>query len=160
MRTRLQEATEVGKVKKNYNWYNFVRLLPNWLSDRCFWCVNKVIDVLCSDLEVAHRYLEGKYEALKILQSKVERHTQIAATHIIATIVQMELQTPPPKQQMKQTLTVASWTNRLIIRVWSRYLCWKIGPIYFDRYWFDSRLLSKKIQLKIYIITCEPPSCC
>lgn len=50
---------------------------------------------MCSDLEVAHRYLEGKYEALKILQSKVERHTQIAATHIIATIVQMELQTPP-----------------------------------------------------------------
>lgn len=33
--------------------------------------VAKVIDVLLSELEVAHRYLEGKYEALKILQGKV-----------------------------------------------------------------------------------------
>uniref|UniRef100_A0A8C9XQH4 Coiled-coil domain containing 125 n=1 Tax=Sander lucioperca TaxID=283035 RepID=A0A8C9XQH4_SANLU len=30
----------------------------------------EVIDVLCCELEVAHRYLEGKYEALKILQGK------------------------------------------------------------------------------------------
>ncbi|KAK5931836.1 hypothetical protein CgunFtcFv8_003599 [Champsocephalus gunnari] len=30
----------------------------------------EVIEVLCSELEVAHRYLEGKYEALKILQGK------------------------------------------------------------------------------------------
>ncbi|XP_034727299.1 coiled-coil domain-containing protein 125 isoform X2 [Etheostoma cragini] len=30
----------------------------------------EVIDVLCGELEVAHRYLEGKYEALKILQGK------------------------------------------------------------------------------------------
>ncbi|XP_062240956.1 coiled-coil domain-containing protein 125 [Platichthys flesus] len=29
-----------------------------------------VIDVLCCELEVAHRYLEGKYQALKILQGK------------------------------------------------------------------------------------------
>lgn len=27
---------------------------------------------MCSELEVAHRYIEGKYEALKILQGKVE----------------------------------------------------------------------------------------
>lgn len=85
-----------------------------------------MIDVLCSDLEVAHRYLEGKYEALKILQSKVERHThtQIAATHTVATIVQMELQTPP-KQQMKQILTVASLVQISLL---------EISPIYFDRY--------------------------
>ncbi|XP_026198091.1 coiled-coil domain-containing protein 125 isoform X2 [Anabas testudineus] len=31
---------------------------------------SEVIDVLCCELEVAHRYLEGKYEALKILQAK------------------------------------------------------------------------------------------
>uniref|UniRef100_H2RXI5 Coiled-coil domain containing 125 n=1 Tax=Takifugu rubripes TaxID=31033 RepID=H2RXI5_TAKRU len=31
---------------------------------------SEVIDVLLSELEVAHRYLEGKYEALKILQGK------------------------------------------------------------------------------------------
>ncbi|XP_062273483.1 coiled-coil domain-containing protein 125 isoform X1 [Scomber scombrus] len=31
---------------------------------------SEVIDVLCCELEVAHRYLEGKYEALKILQGK------------------------------------------------------------------------------------------
>nr|XP_020455052.1 coiled-coil domain-containing protein 125 [Monopterus albus]XP_020455053.1 coiled-coil domain-containing protein 125 [Monopterus albus]XP_020455054.1 coiled-coil domain-containing protein 125 [Monopterus albus] len=31
---------------------------------------NEMIDVLCCELEVAHRYLEGKYEALKILQGK------------------------------------------------------------------------------------------
>ncbi|XP_051278298.1 coiled-coil domain-containing protein 125 isoform X1 [Dicentrarchus labrax] len=30
----------------------------------------EVIDVLCCELEVARRYLEGKYEALKILQGK------------------------------------------------------------------------------------------
>ncbi|XP_068167075.1 coiled-coil domain-containing protein 125 isoform X2 [Antennarius striatus] len=30
----------------------------------------EVIDALCCDLEVTHRYLEGKYEALKILQGK------------------------------------------------------------------------------------------
>ncbi|KAK5870545.1 hypothetical protein PBY51_003484 [Eleginops maclovinus] len=30
----------------------------------------EVIDGLCCELEVAHRYLEGKYEALKILQGK------------------------------------------------------------------------------------------
>ncbi|XP_074493683.1 coiled-coil domain-containing protein 125 isoform X2 [Sebastes fasciatus] len=30
----------------------------------------EVIDMLCCELEVAHRYLEGKYEALKILQGK------------------------------------------------------------------------------------------
>ncbi|KAM8885508.1 coiled-coil domain-containing protein 125 [Spinachia spinachia] len=30
----------------------------------------EVIDVLCCELEVAHRYVEGKYEALKILQGK------------------------------------------------------------------------------------------
>ncbi|TNN32175.1 Coiled-coil domain-containing protein 125 [Liparis tanakae] len=30
----------------------------------------RVIDVLCCELEVAHRYVEGKYEALKILQGK------------------------------------------------------------------------------------------
>ncbi|XP_054457600.1 coiled-coil domain-containing protein 125 [Anoplopoma fimbria] len=30
----------------------------------------EVIDVLCCELEVAHRYIEGKYEALKILQGK------------------------------------------------------------------------------------------
>ncbi|XP_045898759.1 coiled-coil domain-containing protein 125 [Micropterus dolomieu] len=30
----------------------------------------EVIDVLCCELDVAHRYLEGKYEALKILQGK------------------------------------------------------------------------------------------
>ncbi|KAI3372302.1 hypothetical protein L3Q82_022668 [Scortum barcoo] len=30
----------------------------------------EVIDLLCCELEVAHRYLEGKYEALKILQGK------------------------------------------------------------------------------------------
>ncbi|XP_070689563.1 coiled-coil domain-containing protein 125 [Pempheris klunzingeri] len=29
-----------------------------------------LIDVLCCELEAAHRYLEGKYEALKILQGK------------------------------------------------------------------------------------------
>lgn len=27
--------------------------------------------MLCCELDVAHRYLEGKYEALKILQGKV-----------------------------------------------------------------------------------------
>ncbi|KAK2902578.1 coiled-coil domain-containing protein 125 isoform X2 [Channa argus] len=31
---------------------------------------NEVIEMLCCELEVAHRYLEGKYEALKILQGK------------------------------------------------------------------------------------------
>nr|XP_043882030.1 uncharacterized protein LOC122769529 [Solea senegalensis] len=31
---------------------------------------SEVIDVLCCELEVAHRYLEGKYQALKILQGK------------------------------------------------------------------------------------------
>ncbi|XP_022612174.1 coiled-coil domain-containing protein 125 isoform X1 [Seriola dumerili] len=31
---------------------------------------SEVIDVLCCELEVAHRYFEGKYEALKILQGK------------------------------------------------------------------------------------------
>ncbi|KAK2837068.1 hypothetical protein Q5P01_014280 [Channa striata] len=31
---------------------------------------NEVIDTLCCELDVAHRYLEGKYEALKILQGK------------------------------------------------------------------------------------------
>ncbi|XP_040012270.1 coiled-coil domain-containing protein 125 isoform X2 [Xiphias gladius] len=31
---------------------------------------SEVIDILCCELEVAHRYLEGKYEALKILQGK------------------------------------------------------------------------------------------
>ncbi|XP_029999084.1 coiled-coil domain-containing protein 125 [Sphaeramia orbicularis] len=30
----------------------------------------ETIDVLCCELEAAHRYLEGKYEALKILQGK------------------------------------------------------------------------------------------
>ncbi|XP_063346721.1 coiled-coil domain-containing protein 125 isoform X2 [Pelmatolapia mariae] len=30
----------------------------------------KMIDVLCCELDVAHRYFEGKYEALKILQGK------------------------------------------------------------------------------------------
>ncbi|XP_071337828.1 coiled-coil domain-containing protein 125 isoform X2 [Trachinotus anak] len=30
----------------------------------------EMIDMLCCELEVAHRYLEGKYEALKILQGK------------------------------------------------------------------------------------------
>uniref|UniRef100_A0AAQ4RVH1 Coiled-coil domain containing 125 n=1 Tax=Gasterosteus aculeatus aculeatus TaxID=481459 RepID=A0AAQ4RVH1_GASAC len=30
----------------------------------------EAIDVLCCELEVAHRYIEGKYEALKILQGK------------------------------------------------------------------------------------------
>ncbi|XP_028269849.1 coiled-coil domain-containing protein 125 isoform X2 [Parambassis ranga] len=30
----------------------------------------EMIDVLCCELEVMHRYLEGKYEALKILQGK------------------------------------------------------------------------------------------
>uniref|UniRef100_A0A3Q3WNE4 Uncharacterized protein n=1 Tax=Mola mola TaxID=94237 RepID=A0A3Q3WNE4_MOLML len=32
--------------------------------------VKIVIDMLCCELEVAHRYIEGKYEALKILQGK------------------------------------------------------------------------------------------
>ncbi|KAF0033340.1 hypothetical protein F2P81_013406 [Scophthalmus maximus] len=31
---------------------------------------SEVIDVLCSELDVAHRYLEGKYQALKILEGK------------------------------------------------------------------------------------------
>ncbi|XP_028991232.1 coiled-coil domain-containing protein 125 isoform X2 [Betta splendens] len=31
---------------------------------------SEVIDALCCELDVAHRYLEGKYEALKILQGK------------------------------------------------------------------------------------------
>uniref|UniRef100_A0A3P8VIF3 Coiled-coil domain containing 125 n=1 Tax=Cynoglossus semilaevis TaxID=244447 RepID=A0A3P8VIF3_CYNSE len=31
---------------------------------------SEVIDMLCCELEVAHRYLEGKYQALKILQGK------------------------------------------------------------------------------------------
>ncbi|XP_026167674.1 coiled-coil domain-containing protein 125 [Mastacembelus armatus] len=31
---------------------------------------SEMIDALCCELEVAHRYLEGKYEALKILQGK------------------------------------------------------------------------------------------
>ncbi|KAF3851610.1 hypothetical protein F7725_013382 [Dissostichus mawsoni] len=35
----------------------------------------EVIEVLCSELEVAHRYLEGKYEALKILQGKKSEAT-------------------------------------------------------------------------------------
>lgn len=37
----------------------------------------QVIDMLCCELEVAHRYLEGKYQALKILQGKVkeDKHT-------------------------------------------------------------------------------------
>lgn len=34
----------------------------------------QMIDVLCCELDVAHRYFEGKYEALKILQGKVEPH--------------------------------------------------------------------------------------
>lgn len=33
----------------------------------------QMIDALCCELDVAHRYFEGKYEALKILQGKVEQ---------------------------------------------------------------------------------------
>ena len=63
LRTRLQEASEVKRLIS-------VRRPPAG-SRWCFCSVAKVIDVLLSELEVAHRYLEGKYEALKILQGKV-----------------------------------------------------------------------------------------
>lgn len=37
----------------------------------------QLIDVLGCELEVAHRYFEGKYEALRILQGKVQQHTKL-----------------------------------------------------------------------------------
>nr|XP_046242051.1 coiled-coil domain-containing protein 125 isoform X2 [Scatophagus argus] len=48
---------------------SMVELSKDELKDR-LQEVTEVIDVLCCEVEVAHRYLEGKYEALKILQGK------------------------------------------------------------------------------------------
>ncbi|XP_029366897.1 coiled-coil domain-containing protein 125 isoform X3 [Echeneis naucrates] len=48
---------------------SLVNLSKDELRDR-LQEASEVIDVLCSELDVAHRYLEGKYEALKILQGK------------------------------------------------------------------------------------------
>lgn len=85
LKKRLQEATEVGKEKKNYKWHSFLHSTPGWQTNWWFYCVDKVIDILSCELEVAHRYLEGKYEALKILQGKVKRrtHTRTALTRVI-----------------------------------------------------------------------------
>ncbi|XP_076586576.1 LOW QUALITY PROTEIN: coiled-coil domain-containing protein 125 [Chaetodon auriga] len=48
---------------------SLVELSKDELKDR-LQEASEVINVLCCELEVAHRYLEGKYEALKILQGK------------------------------------------------------------------------------------------
>lgn len=72
-------------MKKNYKWCSFLHLTPGWQTNWWFYCVDKVIDILSCELEVAHRYLEGKYEALKILQGKVKQHThtRTALTRVI-----------------------------------------------------------------------------
>lgn len=56
----------------------------NWLFIFVFYLLlfDKVIDTLCLELEVTHRYLKGKYEALEILQGKVGQHTHADVQHL------------------------------------------------------------------------------
>lgn len=45
--------------------------------------MHKVIDTLYHELEVTHRYLQGKYEALEILQGQVEHHSSPALSQTV-----------------------------------------------------------------------------
>ncbi|GAA6234158.1 coiled-coil domain-containing protein 125 [Lates japonicus] len=65
-RWKLPRCTPAGSNKYKGS---LVDLSKDELKDR-LQEASEVIDVLCCELEVAHRYLEGKFEALKILQGK------------------------------------------------------------------------------------------
>ncbi|XP_067456178.1 coiled-coil domain-containing protein 125 isoform X2 [Thunnus thynnus] len=65
---------KIAERQQRTNWKlqctsSLVNMSKDELKDR-LQEASEVIDVLCCELEVAHRYLEGKYEALKILQGK------------------------------------------------------------------------------------------
>ncbi|XP_070821466.1 coiled-coil domain-containing protein 125 [Chaetodon trifascialis] len=82
---RLRHSTQIGEAawipglktaetQQRAHWKlshfdSLVELSKDELKDR-LQEASEVINVLCCELEVAHRYLEGKYEALKILQGK------------------------------------------------------------------------------------------
>ncbi|KAG8011630.1 hypothetical protein GBF38_003890 [Nibea albiflora] len=63
------EAQHRARWKLSRSADSLLELSKEELKDR-LQEASEVIDVLCCELEVTHRYLEGKYEALRILQGK------------------------------------------------------------------------------------------
>ncbi|CAN9512680.1 unnamed protein product [Ophioblennius macclurei] len=70
---KITEAQNTARWKLPHLGCETAGSLTDWSKDKLREKLREaveVIDALCCELEVTHRYLEGKYEALKILQGK------------------------------------------------------------------------------------------